>query len=86
MADETRRPAESPGGAFRVGSEAPVSPRDARCDSPWPGPWEDRVQRRPRCAGPVRHDGPHVVEEAGVDGRCLRYVWGEKVVERVEPC
>lgn len=86
MSDETRRPAESSGGDRRVGSEAPVGAREGRCDAPWPGPWEDRVQRRPRCAKPVRHEGAHVAEEAGVDGRCQRYTWGGEGGERVEPC
>lgn len=86
MSDETQRPAESAGGEFRVGSEAPVNPADSRCDAPWPGEWESTVQHRPRCALPPNHAGPHAVDEAGFDQRCRRYTWTDAGDERVEPC
>lgn len=86
MSDETKRPAESAGGEFRVGSEAAETSEEPRCDAPWPGAWESRAQRRPRCARPRGHAGRHEVEEAGFDQRCRRYRWVEGGEERVEPC
>lgn len=71
---------------LRVGSDAPSSPAETRCGAPWTGAWEDRVQRRPSCALPPAHDGPHTVEEAGFDGRCRRYRWLDEGEGRVEPC
>lgn len=86
MSAGTGRPAQSAGGEFRVGSEAPVDPAEAHCDAPWPGAWEHRAQRRPRCALPSGHPGPHRVEEAGFDQRCRCYTWSDEGDERVEPC
>lgn len=86
MSDETKRPAESAGGPFRIGSEAPVNPADSRCDAPWAGEWESRAQRRPRCTLPPDHTGPHSAQEAGFSGECRRYTWSDSGQERVEPC
>lgn len=74
------------GDEFRVGSQAPENPGKSRCDAPWPGPWEDTVQRRPRCGRVPGHEPPHSVEEAGFDHRCRRYTWTDEGDERVEPC
>lgn len=77
----------SSGGEFRVGSDAPHRPGSGPdCGAPWSAEWEDRAAARPACRRERGHEGAHLSEETGLDGRCWRYEWGESREPTAERC